>query len=100
VAGSPSLLFTSLKASLTVYLPLLSNLVAMLRYDLFTYRDLWEWINNPFETLPIVHDAEELSLMVCDLDSICRVNIQKKGNLILKKRYYLSKSLVLHGWIS
>jgi hypothetical protein len=40
----------------------LSNLVAMLRYNLFTYRDLWEWINNPFETLPIVPDVEQLSL--------------------------------------
>ncbi len=38
----------------------LSNLVAMLRYNLFTYRDLWEWIDNPFETLPIVPDAEQL----------------------------------------
>jgi hypothetical protein len=40
----------------------LSNLVAMLRYNLFTYRDLWGWINNPFETLPIVPDIEQLSL--------------------------------------
>jgi hypothetical protein len=40
----------------------LSNLVAMLRYNLFTYRDLWDWINNPFETLPIAPDAEQLSL--------------------------------------
>ena len=40
----------------------LSNLVAMLRYNLFTYRDLWDWINKPFETLPIVPDAEQLSL--------------------------------------
>jgi hypothetical protein len=39
----------------------LSNLLAMLRYNLFTYRDLWEWINNPFETLTIVPDAEQLS---------------------------------------
>lgn len=30
----------------------LSNLVALLRWNLFTYRDLWGWINNPFETLP------------------------------------------------
>jgi IS4 transposase len=30
----------------------LSNLVAMLRYNLFTYRDLWTWIDNPFEPLP------------------------------------------------
>jgi len=39
-------------------------------------------------------------LRVCDLDSMCRVNIQKKDNLVLKKRFYLSKSLVLQGWIS
>jgi hypothetical protein len=30
----------------------LSNLVALLRWNLFTYRDLWEWIDRPFETLP------------------------------------------------
>jgi len=40
----------------------LSNLVALLRYNLFTYRDLWEWINKPFETLPIVPDVEQLFL--------------------------------------
>jgi hypothetical protein len=31
----------------------LSNLVAFLRWNLFTYRDLWEWIDNPFEVLPV-----------------------------------------------
>jgi hypothetical protein len=31
----------------------LSNLVAFLRWNLFTYRDLWDWIDNPFETIPI-----------------------------------------------
>lgn len=30
----------------------LSNLLALLRWNLFTYRDLWEWINRPFEVLP------------------------------------------------
>jgi len=40
----------------------LSNLVAMLRYNLFTYRDLWEWINNPYEMPQIMPDAEQLSL--------------------------------------
>jgi len=30
----------------------LSNLVALLRWNLFTYRDLWEWIDRPFETPP------------------------------------------------
>mgnify|MGYP002067275769 CR=1 FL=1 len=32
----------------------LSNLVAFLRWNLFTYRDLWQWIDKPFETKPIV----------------------------------------------
>ena len=32
----------------------LSNLVAFLRWNLFTYRDLWEWIDNPHEVLPLV----------------------------------------------
>ncbi len=42
----------------------LSNLVAMLRYNLFTYRDLWTWIDNPYEMPPIVAEAEQLSLGV------------------------------------
>ena len=32
----------------------LSNLVAFLRWNLFTYRNLWVWIDSPFETVPIV----------------------------------------------
>jgi len=31
----------------------LSNLVSFLRWNLFTYRDLWEWINKPFDVPPI-----------------------------------------------
>lgn len=30
----------------------LSNLVALLRMNLFTHRDLWVWLNQPFATLP------------------------------------------------
>jgi hypothetical protein len=40
----------------------LSNLAAMLRYNLFTYRNLWEWIHNPYEPPPVVPDLEQLSL--------------------------------------
>jgi len=40
----------------------LSNLVAMLRYNLFTYRDLWAWIDQPFEPPPITRMQEQLSL--------------------------------------
>ncbi len=31
----------------------LSNLVALLRMNLFAYRDLWTWLNDPFTALPL-----------------------------------------------
>jgi hypothetical protein len=43
----------------------LSNLAAMLRLNLFTYRDLMEWLHNPFGTPPVSpgqDDPEQLSL--------------------------------------
>ena len=42
-----------------------SNLVALLRWNLFSYRNLWEWLNRPFETPPLAPDQ-----LVLDLDSI------------------------------
>ena len=30
----------------------LSNLVALLRYQLFVYRDLWQWLHRPYEPPP------------------------------------------------
>jgi hypothetical protein len=39
-----------------------SNLVAMLRYNLFTYRNLWAWIDSPYETPPVVPTGEQLEL--------------------------------------
>ncbi len=36
----------------------LSNLVAMLRFNLFTYRDLNEWLNDPFQSPPFVPDVQ------------------------------------------
>jgi hypothetical protein len=36
----------------------LSNLVALLRFNLFTYRDLDEWLNNPFQSPPFVPDMQ------------------------------------------
>jgi hypothetical protein len=40
----------------------LSNLVALLRWNLFTYRDLWAWLNDPYETPPLGGPVEQLSL--------------------------------------
>jgi IS4 transposase len=39
----------------------LSNLVALLRQQLFVYRDLYKWLDSPFEAPPVlegVHDAQ------------------------------------------
>lgn len=43
----------------------LSNLVAMLRYNLFTCRDLWRWLDHPFEVPPITPGDEQLTLNFC-----------------------------------
>jgi len=41
----------------------LSNLVALLRQQLFVYRDLWNWINDPFQPPPLVSPAlQQLNL--------------------------------------
>jgi IS4 transposase len=41
----------------------LSNLVALLRQQLFVYRDLWGWLNEPFEPPPqLAAAAEQLAL--------------------------------------
>lgn len=42
-----------------------SNLVALLRWNLFSYRNLWEWLNRPFDTPP--EPSVQLQL---NLDSI------------------------------
>jgi hypothetical protein len=40
----------------------LSNLATMLRLNLFTYRDLLDWLHNPFGTPPIQPAPEQLQL--------------------------------------
>ena len=40
----------------------LSNLVALLRFNLFTYRDLWTWINNPYSTPIQIPDSIQMEL--------------------------------------
>lgn len=38
----------------------LSNLVAFLRMNLFTHRDLWAWLNKPFDIPPVPYEPEQL----------------------------------------
>jgi len=40
----------------------LSNMASMLRMNLFTYRDLLDWLDDPFKTPPILPAAQQLSL--------------------------------------
>jgi len=42
----------------------LSNLVCMLRLNLFTYRALTHWLQNPMETPPLLPAAEQLMLVL------------------------------------
>ena len=39
----------------------LSNLLALLRMNLFTHRDLWSWLNKPFDTPPVPYEPEQLA---------------------------------------
>lgn len=40
----------------------LSNLVALLRMNLFAYRDLWTWIDDPFTAPPPIPEPQQESL--------------------------------------
>jgi hypothetical protein len=40
----------------------LSNLASMLRLNLFTYRDLRKWLDDPFETPPMIPESRQLTL--------------------------------------
>ena len=41
----------------------LSRLVALLRVNLFTYRHLWDWLDDPFQTPPL-GPPEQLELAI------------------------------------
>jgi hypothetical protein len=45
----------------------LSNLVALLRLNLFTHRNLWAWIDKPFEVVPVEYEGEQLELFTTSL---------------------------------
>lgn len=38
----------------------LSNLVALLRMNLFTHKELWAWLNKPFEVIEELDESEQL----------------------------------------
>jgi hypothetical protein len=40
----------------------LSNLIALLRFNLFTHRDLWSWLHEPFDTPPTPYALQQVQL--------------------------------------
>ena len=66
----------------------LSNLATMLRLNLFTYRDLLDWLHNPFGTPPIFLAPNNSLLPWPDLDR--QTNLNANPNLLLIYRYTLS----------
>lgn len=66
----------------------LSNLVALLRQQLFVYRDLYVWLNNPFHAPPVltgVHDAQlSLDWAAPQLDSSSSATVIGTPNLVLQ----------------
>jgi hypothetical protein len=59
----------------------LSNLVSMLRLNLFTYRDLLEWLHYPFQTPPLIPGNLQLPLQFGQLATFT------KGDLNLKPSF-------------
>ena len=74
VGTTPNALFTQIWTALIAILLLkylqlcsklnwaLSNLVAFLRWNLFTYRNLWEWLDDPYQTPPWRPPMQQLAL--------------------------------------
>ena len=41
----------------------LSNLAALLRFNLLSYRDLWAWLDAPFKVSIVTPQQEQMSLL-------------------------------------
>ena len=46
----------------------LSNLAALLRQQLFVYRDLWLWIDKPFQPPPMLTGATQQMLLFASIN--------------------------------
>ena len=56
----------------------LSNLVSLLHWNLFTYRELYAWLDNPYETPPAEPELVQETLPIPGLgQQVCK--IQKRG---------------------
>ena len=57
----------------------LSNLIALLRWNLFTYRNLWDWIDAPFVVPPIEPVPYQPML---PLQGLGQHMAEQRGNLV------------------
>jgi len=57
VGTSPNALKTQIWTALIAVLPL-CRLVDLLRLNLFSYRNLWDWLDDPFETPPELPNSQ------------------------------------------
>ena len=74
----------------------LSNLVAMLRYNLFTYRDLWAWIEKPVRGAARGPDRRAACTGVLAYwTAESAMSNRRNTNLARNRGNYPSKSLVL-----
>ena len=60
-----------------------SNMATMLRLNLFTYRDLRAWLDEPYETPPVVPRPEQLNLnMQCPGQTVSFSRNSRLGDLV------------------
>ena len=62
----------------------LSNLAAMLRLNLFTYRDLMQWLHNPFGTPPLPPEPDGLEQLSLIFPGFGQATSPTAGNLVFQ----------------
>ena len=72
----------------------LSNLASLLRLNLFTYRDLMEWLHDPFHTPPLEPVPQQLDLALAQSG---HPRVPQEANLNPKTVIHQRKSLILRG---
>ena len=75
----------------------LSNLVAFLRWNLFTYRNLWEWIDKPFEIKLVVPKSVQYPLPFMGFGQHL---LQKDMTWLWNRRFRIDNCLLLLTAIS
>ena len=84
--GQPSSPYSCSNGSTTSPAPgwSFSNLAYLLRLNLFTYRDLRQWLNAPYNTPPQIPPEEQLQLLLTGFGQATRRTKKKKTGLTLK----------------